>query len=93
MVWDVKSGKTVLAIRIRLSFVEETIIYSPDTTVIATDGSNEENVFLKIRDANTGKLLTSFKEYASRLSRSCPGPSVDDGRKHPYLWVIETKFG
>ena len=64
---DVESGKTVLAIRARLSFVEETIIHSPDTTMIATGGSNKENVFLEIRDANTGKLLTSLVERTRKL--------------------------
>jgi WD40 repeat protein len=70
-VWDVESGKTVLAIRTRLSFVEETIIHSPDTTMIATGGSNKENVFLEIRDANTGKLLKAHESQRTRKILDC----------------------
>ena len=83
--WDVESGKTVLAIRTRLSFVEETIIHSPDTTMIATGGSNKENVLLEIRDANTGKLLTSLVERTRKLIDCL---AWDDGWKHTYLRVI-----
>jgi WD40 repeat protein len=58
-VWDVESGKTVLAIETGFSTVFA-VIYSPDTTMIATGGyKREEN--LKIWDAKTGTLVANLR--------------------------------
>jgi WD40 repeat protein len=64
-VWDVESGKTVLAIETGLSGVAA-VIYSPDTTMIATGGRNEEE-FLKIWDAKTGKLVANLKGHTAAV--------------------------
>jgi WD40 repeat protein len=62
-VWDVESGKTVLAIETGLSELEA-VIYSPDMTMIATGGESEDlKEFLKIWDAKTGKLITNLKGH------------------------------
>jgi WD40 repeat protein len=53
-VWDVESGKTVLAIETGLLHVWA-VAYSPDTTMIATGGYKYKEYF-KIWDAKTGKL-------------------------------------
>jgi WD40 repeat protein len=60
-VWDVESGKTVLAIETGFSDVWA-VIYSPDTTMIATGGNSLEE-FLKIWDAKTGKLVANLKGH------------------------------
>jgi WD40 repeat protein len=65
-VWDVESGKTVLAIETGLSLVEA-VIYSPDTTMIATGGDSEEE-FLKIWDAKTGKLVANLKGHTATVT-------------------------
>jgi len=58
-VWDVESGDTVLGpIETGHAFVRA-VIYSPDTTKIAT-GSYIENTS-KIWDAKTGNLLSTIK--------------------------------
>jgi WD40 repeat protein len=59
-VWDVESGKTVLAIETGLTQVYA-VVYSPDTTMIATGGGNSEEEYLKIWDAKTGKLVANLK--------------------------------
>ena len=64
-VWDVESGKTVLAIDTRLSHVYA-VIYSPDTTIIATGGYY--GVYLKIWDANTGKLVANLKGHTNGVN-------------------------
>jgi WD40 repeat protein len=66
-VWDVESGKTVLAIETGLITVEA-VIYSPDMTMIATSGDSEGwniNELIKIWDAKTGncKLITNLKGW------------------------------
>ena len=59
-VWDVKSGDTVLGpIRTRHPAVCA-VIYSPDTTKIATCGWAEHP--LEILDAKTGHLLSTIKQ-------------------------------
>jgi len=62
-VWDVKSGDTVLGpIKTGHDYVYA-VIYSPDTTKIATGGEDENA--LKIWDAKTGNLLSTIKhDYA-----------------------------
>ncbi|KAJ8589382.1 WD40 repeat-like protein [Rhizopogon salebrosus TDB-379] len=59
-VWDVESGKTVLVIETGLTQVWA-VIYSPDTTMIATGGHKREEEYLKIWDANTGELVANLK--------------------------------
>jgi WD40 repeat protein len=58
----VKSGKTVLAIETGLRIVYA-VIYSPDTTIIATGGFNITREYLKIWDAKTGKLVATLKGH------------------------------
>jgi WD40 repeat protein len=60
-VWDVESGKTVLAIETELSV--DAVIYSPDTTMIATGGYSQKEDYLKIWDAKTGKLVANLKGH------------------------------
>jgi len=58
-VWDVESGDTVLGpIETGHEYLSA-VMYSPDTTKIAT-GGDEENA-LKIWDAKTGNLLSTIK--------------------------------
>jgi WD40 repeat protein len=61
-VWDVKSGTTILEIKTELRDMWAAI-YSPDATMIATGGHSEdsEKEFIKIWNANTGKLVTNLK--------------------------------
>jgi len=62
-VWDVESGDTVLG-PIKTGHMNVfAVIYSPDTTKIATSGY-EENA-LKIWDAKTGNLLSTIKHDRS----------------------------
>jgi WD40 repeat protein len=57
--WDAESGKTVLGpIKIWHENVNA-LIWSPDTTKIATGGFNESAG--KIWDTKTGKLLSSME--------------------------------
>ena len=66
-VWDVESGKTVLAIETGLSEVEA-VIYSPDMTMIATGGKSEDlKEFMKIWDAKTGKLITNLEGHTEEV--------------------------
>jgi WD40 repeat protein len=66
-VWDVESGKTVLAIETGLSKVEA-VIYSPDMTMIATGGECEDlKEFIKIWVAKTGKLITNLKGHTGTV--------------------------
>ena len=62
-VWDVESGDTVLGpINTGHEHVHA-VIYSPDTTNIATGGYNETG--LKIWDAKTGNLLSTITRFSS----------------------------
>ena len=58
-VWDVESGDTVLGPINTGHEVVFAVIYSPDTTKIATGGYKENS--LKIWDAKTGNLLSTIK--------------------------------
>jgi len=58
-VWDVKSGDTVLG-PIKTGHPVYAVIYSPDTTKIATADYNDSSL-LKIWDAKTGNLLSTIK--------------------------------
>jgi len=58
-VWDVESGDTVLGPIKTGHQLVSAVIYSPDTTKIATGGSYEKA--LKIWDAKTGNLLSTIK--------------------------------
>jgi len=58
-VWDVESGDTVLGPIKTGHYYVYAVIYSPDTTKIATGGYNEDA--LKIWDAKTGNLLSTIK--------------------------------
>jgi len=60
-VWDMESGQTVLAIETGFRTVEA-VIYSPDTTMIATGWDG-----IKIWDAKTGKLITNLKGHTERV--------------------------
>jgi len=59
IVWDVESGDTALGPIKTGHYVVSAVIYSPDTTKIATGGSYDKA--LKIWDAKTGNLLSTIK--------------------------------
>ena len=61
-VWDVETGNTILEINTELDDVY-TAIFSPDSTLIATSGRSSEDEFIKIWDANTGKLVAILKGH------------------------------
>jgi WD40 repeat protein len=61
-VWDVDSGKTILVIETGFTQVIA-VIYSPDTTMIATGGINGKEEYLKIWNAKTGKLVANLEEH------------------------------
>jgi len=65
-VWDVESGDTVLGPIKTGQYLVSAVIYSPDTTKIATGGSHENA--LKIWDAKTGNLLSTIKLDSSLWS-------------------------
>jgi WD40 repeat protein len=67
-VWGVESGKTVLAIETGFSSMAS-VIHSPDTTMIATGGTSEEEEYLKIWDAKTGKLVANLKGHTAIVNR------------------------
>jgi WD40 repeat protein len=79
-VWDVESGKTVLAIETGL-YTVYAVVYSPDTTMIATGGYSEEE-YLKIWDAKTGT-----RRKSQRTHRRSDLPSLDCRRKNAYFRV------
>jgi len=58
-VWDVERGDTVLGPINTGHWIVTAVIYSPDTTKIATGGYDE--TALKIWDAKTGNLLSTIK--------------------------------
>ena len=55
-VWNVETGNTILEINTGLDEVY-TATFSPDSTLIATGGLSSVGEFIKIWDANTGKLV------------------------------------
>jgi len=57
-VWDVESGEAILIIETGLRDVEA-VIYSPDSTMIATGGCGG----IEIWDSNTGDLVINLKEH------------------------------
>jgi len=63
IVWDVESGDTVLGPIKTGHRAVEAVIYSPDTTKIATGGQHENAS--KIWDAKTGNLLSTIKHNSS----------------------------
>jgi len=65
-VWDVESGETVLGPIKTGHYFVFTVIYSPDTTKIATGGGHEEA--LKIWDAKTGNLLFTIGHMVLSLA-------------------------
>jgi len=69
--WDVESGKTILAIETGLTSVWAVIyVFLPGTTItkIATGGSNQGGQeFIKIWDTTTGKLIASLKGHTDRV--------------------------
>jgi WD40 repeat protein len=69
---DVESGKTVLVIETGLSSVDA-VIYSPDMTMIATGGCNQlqEEDYLKIWDAKTGKLVANSSQISKDIQGYC----------------------
>jgi WD40 repeat protein len=62
-VWDVESGKTVLAFNTRFGSLKA-VIYSPDETMIATAGEE----FIKIWDAKTGEFVAVLKGHTNRAN-------------------------
>jgi len=66
MVWDAESGNTILAIKTGHGEVYSAI-YSPGETMIASGGESGEtrNGFIKIWDANTGKLIAKLEGHIS----------------------------
>ncbi|KAG1895441.1 WD40-repeat-containing domain protein [Suillus fuscotomentosus] len=77
-VWDVKSGETILG-PIKAGGHMLKVRYSPDGKVIAIAGD-----WRKIWDANTGKLLKTFKGYTQPLGLSAKTCRTVQ------LWNIET---
>ena len=66
-VWDMESGKTVLAIETGLSRVEA-VIYSPGMTMVGTGGDSEDlKESIKIWDAKTGKPITNLEGHTGRV--------------------------
>jgi WD40 repeat protein len=64
---DVKSRETILAIKTGLDNVRA-VVYSPDSTMFATGGHSEEKEFIKIWDANTGKLIANVTGHTSTVT-------------------------
>jgi WD40 repeat protein len=62
-VWDVETGETKLG---PLKFGNvEAVVYSPDETMVAAGGGPNEIGFIKIFDANTGKLVKNLEQEPS----------------------------
>jgi WD40 repeat protein len=67
-VCDVENGKTILVIETGFSGVFA-VIYSPDTTMIATGGRmREREEYLKIWDAKTGKLVANLRGHTDQVT-------------------------
>jgi WD40 repeat protein len=84
-VWDVESGKTVLEIKTSPSdywigaAIYSAAIYSPDASIIATSNYDEnKKEFIKIWNANTGKLVTNLKGHTEKVT--CLAWTADGGR-------------
>jgi WD40 repeat protein len=67
-VWDVGGKKILRVIKTGLEYLEA-VIYSPDMTMIATGGGGRRNVYIKILDAKTGKLIANLEGH--RLEVQC----------------------
>jgi len=67
MVWNAESGNTILAIKTG-HIVVCSAIYSPDETMIASGGGSRENEFIKIWDANTGKLIAKPEGHTETVT-------------------------
>jgi WD40 repeat protein len=75
--WDVESGETIPEpIEIILASIETghervyAVVYSPDTTLIATgglDGPDDNEYPIKIWDAKTGKLVATLKGHTDAV--------------------------
>lgn len=62
--WNAKSGKhTMGPIKSGHSWVAA-VVYSPDTTVIATGGYSTDDRFIEIWDAKTGEQVNTLKGHA-----------------------------
>jgi WD40 repeat protein len=68
--WEVESGETIPEpIEIILASIETghdeiyAVVYSPDTTLIATGGWDKNTYPIKIWDAKTGKLVATLKGH------------------------------
>jgi WD40 repeat protein len=92
-VWDVESGKADLAIETGLRHVEA-VIYSPDTTMVATGGSSwHDREYLKIWDANTGKLVANLKGHTRRvycLAWTADGKTLISGSRDHSIRMWDT---
>ena len=78
MVWDAESGNTILAIKTGHGAVHSAI-YSPDETMIASSGESGENdsEFIKIWDANTGKLIAKPEGHTMQVNVNCLAWTAD----------------
>ena len=86
-VWDVESGDTVVGpINTGHMFVSA-LIYSPDTTKIATGGYKENA--LKIWDAKTGDLLSTIKHDEQVFSLAWTLEKLITGSK-PSIRIFDT---
>jgi WD40 repeat protein len=65
--WEVESGETIENILASIETGHEylyAVVYSPDTTLIATGGSDAQTDYpIKIWDAKTGKLVATLKGH------------------------------
>ena len=89
-VWDVESSDTVLGpIKTGHRGFVSAVIYSPDTTKIATGGRNEDA--LKIWDAKTGNLLSTIKHDStvSSLAWTSDQKKLITG-SHPSIRIFDT---
>jgi len=89
-VWDVESGDTVLG-PIKTGHNDVlAVIYSPDTTKIATGGYDEKA--LKIWDAKTGNLLSTIKfdEPVDGLAWTSDQKKIITGSRGGSIGVFDT---
>jgi len=91
-VWDVKSRKTVLGpIKSQTGYyrnIVHAVIYSPDTTKIATSGAGDNA--LKIWDANTGNLLSTIKHDIEVSSLAWTSKKIITGSYDSSIRIFDT---
>jgi len=67
-VWNVETGNTVQLVLVEINTEVNTAIFSPDSTLIATGGYSEEDKFIKIWDASTGKLVSILRGHITKTA-------------------------